>query len=207
MAQHDSLLRHPHWENPNLHQCNQFVPVIKLKQPQVHSKPEGAAGIALHHDHRLLLHLHIQSLCRVTATVEEEQTIHGNDTFRHPDDLRWTKAHRLKPRLKLHSRRNEPIQSGSLPILTTRIFANNQIIDLKVTNKQRSRDAEETPSKKDPQWPDMLNNTTPHIAAWYHVQMNLLRHPLLKLKARPTFRCSTRCPPHCKQSDKNWTTK
>ena len=165
MAQHDSLLRHPHWENPNLHQCSRFVPVIKLKQPQVHSKPEGAADIVRHQDHRPLLHLHTQNLCRVTATVEEEQTIHGNDTFRHPDDLRWTKAHRLKPRLKLHSRRNKPIQSGSLLILDTRIFANNQIIDLKVTSIQRNRDAEETPSKKDAQWPDTLKNTTQHIAA------------------------------------------
>ena len=165
MAQHDSLLRHQQLENPSLHQCSRFVPVIKLKQPQVHSKPEGAADIARHQDHRPLLHLHIQNLCRVTATVDEEMRIHGIDTFRHQDDLRWTKAHQLKPRLKLHFRRNILIQSGSLLIHDTQIFANNRIIDLKMTSRQKNRDAKETLSKNDAQWPDTLRSTTQHIEA------------------------------------------
>ena len=165
MAQHDSLLRHQQLENPSLHQCSRFVPVIKLKQPQVHSKPEGAADIARHQDHRPLLHPHIQNLCRVTDTAEEEQTIHGSTLFRHPDDLRWTKAHQLKPRLKLHFRRKVQTQSGSLLIHDTQIFANNRIIDLKMTSRMKNHDAEETLSKNDAQWPDTLRSTTQLIEA------------------------------------------
>ena len=134
IAQHNLVLDHPHWGNPNPHRCSRFVQAIRWKQQRVHRKTEDEADNAHHHDHRHQLHPHIQNLCRVTDTAEEEQTIHGSTLFRHPDDLRWTKAHRLKPRLKLHSRRNKPIQSGSLLIHDTQIFANNRIIDLKMTS-------------------------------------------------------------------------
>ena len=165
IAQHNLVLDHPHWGNPNPHRCSRFVQAIRWKQQRVHRRTEDAADNAHHHDHRLQLHLHIQNLCRVTATVEEEMTIHGKDTFHRQDDVRWTNAHQLKPRLKLHFRRKVLTQSGSLLIHDTQIFANNRIIDLKMTSRMKNHDADETLSKNDAQWPDTLRSTTQHIEA------------------------------------------